>query len=276
MESNGVLKGVERAISLLTRFSHERPSLDLAAATRYLRVPRTTAYRVLRSLEAGRMIVYDEGRRVYRLSLALARLGEIAAASIDLREAARPSLRRLVATTGESAFLLVAQDASAVVIDVLESGHPLKLTLPIGTPWPLHAGATNRVLLAHLPPERIAAYLAGPLARVTPATPIDPAAIAADLQAIRARGYAYTIGELTPDVAAVAVPLMAAGRLLGGLAVAGPSSRIRPGRVTGIMAALRRAATTIEHAIGAGGARATGTTTRVPHARNHRRRGWQV
>lgn len=241
-ESEDLLKGVERAIALLNQFSSERPSLDLATAARALDVPRSTAYRLLRSLEASRVLVYDEPNRTYRLSLAVARLGQVALAGMDLRAIAHPHLRNLAEETGESSFLLVVEGNAAVVIDTVESDKPLKLSRPVGTPWPLHAGASNKVLLAHLPPEAQAAYLGRRLARVTPRTITDAKRLASDLAAIRRRGYAVSTGELTPDVVGIAVPILSGDRLIGALAVAGPSSRLPGGRTARIVARLRAAA----------------------------------
>lgn len=243
------LKTVERALSLLGLFDDGRRAVGLPEVAALLRLPRSTAHRLLASLEGGGLLVYDRRAREYRLSLKVARLGDIARRSVDLRAVARGYLQRLVRETGESAFLLVVQDTSAIVIDVEESGHPLKLTLPVGTPWPLHAGASNRVMLAYLPPEQVAAYLARPLEQVTSRTLTDPAALAAELDATRRRGYAYSVGELTPDVAGVGVPILADGLLVGGLSVAGPASRLGPERVGAVVAALQLAAAGIARAI---------------------------
>ncbi len=240
-EPTDVLRGVERAVALLNRFTAD-PVLDLDGAARHLNVPRSTAYRVLRSLETGGLLVYDRERRVYRLSLALARLGQAALSRIDLRSAARPYLERLARDTGESAFLLVVQGRAAVVIDTVSSDAPLKLTYPVGTPWPLHAGASNKVLLAHLPPEEVDEILSGPLPRVTPRTTTAPDRLRQQLSRIRQRGYAYSRGELTPGVVGVAVPILCSGQLLGALAVAGPSSRLPPARVPAVVRQLKAAA----------------------------------
>ncbi|MDR7419507.1 MAG: IclR family transcriptional regulator [Armatimonadota bacterium] len=241
-DTEDVLKGVERAVALLNLFSIERPTLDLPGASRVLGIPRSTAYRLLRSLEAGHLLVYNERERSYRLGLAVARLGQVALASVDLRAAARPYLRGLVEETGESSFLLVVEGNAAVVIDTQETGEPLKLTRPVGTPWPLHAGASNKVLLAHLPDDAQAEYLRRPLARITPRTTTDPRRLARELARIRRRGYGVTTGELTPGVVGVAVPILSGGRLLGALAVAGPVSRLSNARIPRIVARLRAAA----------------------------------
>ncbi len=116
-------------------------------------------------------------RETYRLGFWLARLGEVAVASVDLRAASRPYLRSLAARTGESAFLLLVQVTSAVV-DVQETSSPLRLTLPVGTPWPLHAGASNRVLLAFLLPSQRKRSSASPLSGSRPARSSTPIASA--------------------------------------------------------------------------------------------------
>lgn len=248
-ESADVLRGVERAVALLNRFTAE-PALDLDGAARHLNVPRTTAYRVLRSLETGGLLVYDPERRAYRLSLAVARLAQAALSRVDLRSVARPYLERLARDTGESAFLLVVQGRAAVVIDTVPTEAPLRLTYPVGTPWPLHAGASNKVLLAHLPPEMVEEILAGPLPRVTPRTTTDPGRLRAELDRIRRRGYAYSKGELTPGVVGVAVPILYSGQLLGALAVAGPASRLPATRVPTVVRQLKAAAADVLRELG--------------------------
>lgn len=256
-----VLRGVQRAVKLLNRFTLDEPALDLTRAARYLSIPRSTAYRVLRSLEAGGLLVYDRHHMAYRLSLALARLGQVALAGVDLPVVSRPWLRALVEETGESAFLLVAEGRSAIVIDMVASDAPLKLTFPVGTPWPLHAGASNKVLLAYLPEAAAAEVLAAPLPPVTPRTMTDARELRAQLQRIRRRGYAYSVGELTPGVVGIAVPILSGGQLLGGLAVAGPVSRLPVARVPQVVGRLKQASDEIAHAV-------EGTGTQKP-------RGWK-
>jgi DNA-binding IclR family transcriptional regulator len=236
------LKSIDRVATLLNHFSARRPTLDLREASHALDVPRSTAYRLLRSMEASGLLVFDEARGTYRLSMGLARLGQVAVGGIDLQGVCRPYLRRLVEETGESSFLLIVEGGAAVVIDTQESEAPLKLTLPVGMPWPLHAGASNKVLLANLPAEEQAAYLQRPLARVTSRTVTDPKRVLRELARIRRQGYAISTGEMTPGVVGVAVPILSGGRLLGALAVAGPVSRLPSHRLPYIVARLKVAA----------------------------------
>ncbi|MDR7519596.1 MAG: IclR family transcriptional regulator [Armatimonadota bacterium] len=242
---SSVLVGVERAGRLLGAFSHHQPTMSVQGASAALGISPSAAYRLLRSLEFGGLLVYDPEARSYRLSARMAHLGQVALSAIDWRAVARPYLRRLKAETGETVVLLVKQGQHAVVVDIETSDHPLRLSYPVGEPWPLHAGATNLVLLAYLPEEEIDAILGQRLVKVTARTVTVPGRLRRKIQRIRRRGYAYTVGELTPGVAAVAVPVHAEGRLLGGLAILGPQTRVPPSRVPHLVGKLRSAALAI-------------------------------
>jgi len=244
-KTSSVLVGVERAMRLLNAFSRHQTTMDPRGAAAALGVSSSTAYRLLRSLEFGGLLVYDPESRAYRLSARVAHLGHVALSSIDWRAMARPYLRRLKEETGETVVLLVKEGQHAVVVDIETSDHPLRLSYPVGEPWPLHAGATNLVLLAFLADEEIEEILGQRLMRLTARTVIIPARLRRKIQLIRRRGYAYTVGELTPGVAGVAVPVHAEGRLLGGLAVLGPQTRIPPSRVPQLVGKLRSAASAI-------------------------------
>jgi DNA-binding IclR family transcriptional regulator len=219
--------------------------MDVPGAAAALGISTSTAYRLLRSLEFGGLLVYAPASRAYRLSVRMAHLGHVALSAIDWRATARPHVRRLKTETGETVVLLVKQGRHAVVVDIETSDHPLKLSYPVGEPWPLHAGATNLVLLAFLSDEEIDGILGQRLGRLTDRTITDPDRLRRRIRSIRRRGYAYTVGELTPGVAGVAVPVRVGGRLLGALAILGPQTRIPSSRVRHLVAKLKSAASAI-------------------------------
>jgi DNA-binding IclR family transcriptional regulator len=164
-------------------------------------------------------------------------------AGIDLRQVAHPFLIRLVSETGESAFLTVVSGDESVCIDRVESAQPVRVTLSIGGRYPLYAGASNKVLLAYLSPGVIDRIVAGGLEPITPRTITDPAAFKADLALIRQQGWAYSVGELTPEVAAIAVPLWDGnGRVVAALSIAGLASRFTEDRLPMLLGKVRQAA----------------------------------
>jgi DNA-binding IclR family transcriptional regulator len=81
------------------------------------------------------------------------------------------------------------------------------------------------------------------LESITPRTITDPIQLRENLATIRRQGWAYTLGELTPGVAAVAVPLLDSnGTLVAALSIAGPVSRFSEDKLTMLRSATERAA----------------------------------
>lgn len=244
---------MDRALRILDMFAQDGHAVRLGDVARSLGIAKSTAHRLLSTLEAHGYVWYDEAARTYHLGLGAVRLGQRALAGIDLRRAALPHLRRLTRLTGETSFLLAVRGDHAVILESVAGGQRLQLTLPVGDPWPLHAGASNLVLLAYLPEAEVEEYLARPLERYTDRTETDPDRLRRRLAEIRRRGYAFTVGELSETIGAVAVPILDGALLLGGLCVAGLSHNFPAWRVAELASLLREAAAAIASELGAAG-----------------------
>jgi len=241
------LKTVDRCLVLLGLFTPETPEWTPSMAAAALGIPRSVAHRLLATLGARGFLTQDRERGRYRPGLRLIALG-LLAQRVHGFEVVRPALRHLAETTGLSVFMTVMEGDTAATVEKVETeGSSVRLTLEVGARSPLHAGASQRVLLAHLPTARQLAHLAHPLQQCTAATLVEPGALRTTLAAIRSRGYDFTVGELTPGVAALAVPLFAPGGLLvASLSVAGPAERVPPEAVSRLLPALQAAAREIE------------------------------
>jgi IclR family acetate operon transcriptional repressor len=241
------LRTVDRCLQMLSLFSASAPEWSPARAAAALGIPRSVAQRLLATLAGRGFLAQDPETRRYRLGSRLIALGLLAQRSYGFAPV-RPVLRRLADATGESVFVTVVEgDVGATVEKVERGDSAVRLTLDVGARSPLHAGASQRVLLAYLPPAEQEQYLAEPLPAFTPHTPTDPAVLREHLALVRARGYDYSVGELTPGVAALAVPLFAAGGiLLGSLSLAGPAERFPPEAAERALPQLRAAAAAVE------------------------------
>ena len=211
---------LEKALDVLALFGGRAEWAESEVA-RELELPTSTAHRILRTLE-GRGYLARTGGGRYRLGPAAAALGRGA----DGTDALRPALARLAAETGETAVLGVAGGGGLLVVDRIESAAPLRLSLEVGAVVPLHAGATSRALLAHLPPADVERVLAGPLPRLAPGTITDPVALRAELERVRARGYATSREETNAGAWGVAAPVLGpGGQARAVLAVVAPLAR---------------------------------------------------
>ncbi|MEO1102762.1 MAG: IclR family transcriptional regulator, partial [Pseudomonadota bacterium] len=183
--------------------------LDLAAITRRTGVSRSSAYRILRSLEDTGFVrrtetgLYTLGTRFFALGEAVARAFKADVLPNILRE----WLDALAEETRETVRLSAYDNGAILLIAaaVPQATHALGFVL--GHQVPLHAGGASKVLLAHLPQETRRRLLADPLAPYTDRTHTNVAALEADLVAIRERGWGHDPGEYSPRVQSYAMPL---------------------------------------------------------------------
>lgn len=215
----GVLDRCVGLLDLLADGPQTLRSLALAS-----RLPRPTAHRLLVALEAHRLVARDASG-AFRLGPRLTELAAVAGPELDLASLAGPVLDRLHRTTGESVQLYVRSGDHRLCIAARDAGTGLRDSVPIGALLPLAAGSGGKVLLAwsglhrDVEPARTSS-------RESTGVP------AAELAAVRDRGWAASVAEREPGVASVSAPVFRDGTLLAALCVSGPVSRLgqAPGR----------------------------------------------
>ncbi|MFN2220420.1 MAG: IclR family transcriptional regulator, partial [Anaerolineae bacterium] len=93
-QSSGV-QAVERAIAILKSFSTERPERGVGELSRELGLHKSTVSRLMQTLEQGGLLARNPETKRYRLGTELLGLASQVLSYMDVREVARPFLRRL-------------------------------------------------------------------------------------------------------------------------------------------------------------------------------------
>ncbi|MGO9322909.1 MAG: IclR family transcriptional regulator [Solirubrobacteraceae bacterium] len=237
---------VARALALLDALRESERDLGVNELARRIGVSPSTASRLLATLESAGM-VQREGQGPFRLGLGLVTLAERVLARLDLRALARPVLVELMERTGETATLSVPGEREAITVDSVPSQSSVVSMARLGRPSVAHATAVGKVMLAFgggpLPRER-------DLRALTERTITDRAQLAAEVLAVRQRGYGTVFGEREMDVNAIAAPVFdRAGALAAILGLQGPANRLQD--PTRLLADLREGAATLTRALGA-------------------------
>src|SRR5581483_8576604 len=136
--------------------------------------------------------------------------------------------------TGETIHFSVPDgDVRLVLIDRVDSIHPVRTFNAIGAATELHASASGKAFLAMLPDDEVAGVLARPLAKVMPNTSVDPQHLMHQVLEARERGYAVNISENRAHVCAVGAAVAGqSGRPVAAVAISMPDLRFEPGRVS--------------------------------------------
>src|SRR5690348_5936202 len=223
------VRSVERAIGILDLLAQGgwRTGAELA---RGLGVHRSTALRLLGTLERHALVECDSRTARYRLGRRLPQLASVVTGEFDLRYVARPICEQLAGATGETATfeLLIGDDI--VPIEQATASNSVVTINWLGRRYPVHCTASGKAFLAFGPAAVRERLLARPLEQVTPRTITDRAELERQLEAARQSGVASTHEELEMGLDAIAAPVYGPdGEMVAAVDVSGPSHRLRSG-----------------------------------------------
>lgn len=224
----GPPSAVQRAASVLALFTQpEHASLGITEIASELDLSKAVVHRLLTSLKDSELVEADPKTRRYRLGPMALALGLAYLANVDLRDRARPVLERLSEVTGETATLSLRQRWTRLYIDQVNPASEVRMTVPIGRPFPLHAGSSSKAFLAFLSEaEQDEFFATQHLEALTGSTVVDEAALRKDLALTLRRGYARSAGERLSGAQSVAAPVFDhQGEVVGVVSVCGPAER---------------------------------------------------
>jgi len=229
----------------------EVEEIGLSDLARRMGVSGPTLFRILATL-AARGYVQKSAASRYRLTLKAWEVGAKAVRRIRLRDVARPFLERLAAATGETVHLSVLQGDGIVIIDKLDSPHPVRVDTFVGLRAPVHCSATGKAILAFTSAEALGEILPTRLLRHTAATIADRAALDRELAEVRRLGWAKNREEWRSGVCAAAVPIFDSARAaVASLSVTVPTPRFSPSALrTTLVPSLKRVGAALSDEIG--------------------------
>jgi DNA-binding IclR family transcriptional regulator len=219
---NATLQTADRALQVLQQFRAQAEGLTVTEIASRLGLHRSTASRLVSTMEARGFLERDAVGSLLRLGPEVARIGRIALAGRELVTVARPVLDGLAAETGETATLAVPMDAQVMTVAQADGSYFVSSGNWVGVRTPMHCAADGKVLLAF---DGAQANLDG-LSKPTKRTIVDPKLLARELEAVRRRGFAVAEGELEEGLVGVAVPVFEAGSCIAALCVSGPEYRL--------------------------------------------------
>lgn len=250
-ESGAGVQSVDRALNILEILarSGECGVTEIAVA---LGVHKSTAFRLVATLEQHRLVEQVEGRGKYRLGVGLLRLAGATSARLDVVQEARPLCKQLAATTGETVNLATLSGSSALYLDQVAGPSALQPHNWVGQHIPLHATSNGKALLAWLPSAELDELL-GRLPSFTGSTITTKPQLRRALETVRQQGYAVAVDELEVGLTAIAAPVRNAhGDVVCSISLSGPTFRLHADRVAAVTPLLVEAAAELSHRLGWG------------------------
>lgn len=209
MDKSSGVGVIDKSVLVLDALSDRPRSLaELVDATG---LPRPTAHRLALALEHHGLVDRDSTGR-FVIGPTLSRWGN----GVDpLRQAAVDVVLRLRDATGESAQVYRRSGDQRLCIAAAEPQAGLRDTVPIGALLTMQAGSAAQVLVAWLPADERASMLRG------------SAFTERDLESVRRRGWAHSVGQREPGVASLSMPVFdTSHHVIAAVSISGPIERL--------------------------------------------------
>jgi DNA-binding IclR family transcriptional regulator len=221
-KEKGGVEAVDRALSILLAFNRSDRALTLTSLCVRTGLHKTTAQRLLSSLERADMVWRLPDKR-YRLGPGIVRLGRVFGAMTGLPDAARGPVEALMRKTNLSVSVYVRRGDLRVCVHRADPPDLPLDAVRVGDARPLDETATGLAF------RRYGDTVAGQ-------TPVEAI---------------FTLGIYNPGMASMACPIYGADDGLAGvLTVSASVTRLSPQTAQAIQADMEKAATDIERAIG--------------------------
>ena len=216
-----------RTVLVLHELAVDASGVQLAVLVERLALPKTSLFRLLRSLENGGYVtsrngLHQVGPQAVKLAMAIMQ-------NREFPKSARTAMEWLSEASSETVILGSIDETGMQVVysDVIDATNPLRFIIKMGTIRPLYTSASGLAILAYMEPADLQAYLESvEFVRYAPGTITSLAALKHKLKEIRGRGTAVSIDGMFEGVFSIAAPVVnGTGQVQAGLSISAPSTR---------------------------------------------------
>lgn len=233
-----------RALDILALFS-EGQRLTLSEIAKRAGLSPSVTYRLLYTLNEHGFVKQHPGEKDYFIGDKAVMLGLVGLQEKRIMCAARKLLWEWWSQTGHIITVMALVDKKAVVVYRINPMPDEADTLYVGNSYPLHTGASTRILLANMPEEDRREYIDSLFIERS-----AKESLLEDMRRIRERGYDYTEQMMTKGIWGLGVPIFdAQGKLAGGISTGDHVENNSPDYVQERLAQLKQLADQIQEAM---------------------------
>lgn len=230
-EENALIQSVDRALSLLEFIAtHPESPLSLTELAAYMKMDKSSIFRLLATLTKHGLVRQEENRKTYRLGYSVFSLASSLYNQMKITQVVSPFLRRIAQESKENAHLAVRSGSFAVFIDREQGSNLISANTNIGDTEELHCTAVGKCLISDFSLEDLS-HLFGQkaLEQYTETTIVQLPALLAELKKVQSQGYAVDMEEYNPNVVCLAGPIQSYnGKIVAAVGISGPKDRMLP------------------------------------------------
>jgi IclR family transcriptional regulator, acetate operon repressor len=250
--TDGSVRAVERALSLLEAMADEARGVGLSDLARKVGFPVSTVHRLLVTLQGRGFVRYDQRAGLWSIGRTALAVGTNFAETRNLVAAARPIIERIGADSRELINLGVLDERRVVFLSRYDPGARRVSAPRTSQAIPAHCSSIGKAIMASLPDRELHAIVGErELPAVTPNSIVRPPALLTACCKIRQTGFAIDDEENTIGLRCVAAPIFDEYRRpIAALSIAAPAQRLNDEQVAAFGGMLASAAQRITSACG--------------------------
>jgi len=220
------VRSVRKAMEILCAFTPETPLWTLTEFSLKLKIPKSTALNLLRTLERFDLITKDPGDNHYHLGLRIFQLSPLLSQNAKLVMNAQPHLRLLAEQTGETVKLGTLWNGHVLILDAIESKFALHTRGDKGCLSAIHSTGLGKAVLAKMDIGLRQVLGQRRLKKFTDHTITAPKLLEHEVARVQSAGYALDREESEVGVHCIAATIPTPdGWPPAAVSISGPSDR---------------------------------------------------
>lgn len=243
-------KLIRKAFIMLRAFHGADEGLTSQELSHRARLPKASGHRLIRTLEdIGAVMRGPDGK--YRLGMTLVSLSHDVAVNDLLRDTSQAVLREISERLDLTVHMGLLHDGMVTYIAKVSDSTNFSASTRIKARHEAYCSALGKVLLAALESDAMESFLQnGGFVAKTPHTITDPALLRAEIEKVRANGYAVDDEEAVLGVRSIAVPICDSdGRTMAAISATDDAACMDEAQLREAREALLHAAVAIGHKI---------------------------
>ena len=249
---NDIVQSLDRGLQILDYLSTKDEYVSLAELTSYIRLNKSTVYRIMKTLLRKGYVRQDAETKKYSLGFRVFDLSRALSSILSLGKEAGPLLKELTEKTGESGHLAVLFEGMATLTGTENSSEVLAINSEVGRREPLYCTALGKVLLAYLGKKEFEDVISKcDIKRFTKNTITSAANLREELNKVRSCGYAIDDEASRIGVRCIAAPVYSAdGTIVAAIGISGPGSRVTKGKLPELSKIVKKVGASLSSALG--------------------------
>jgi DNA-binding IclR family transcriptional regulator len=239
---------ISKTLAVLKAFTDQQMEWGVNELARYLDVPVSSLHRILKILKNEGILEVSSESGKYRFGLEMVRMASVISAKIDIKNVARPCMKRLSNVLNESVYLAIyhPQHKKMSFIDSVHSSNVFQYVLEIGVLQPLYIAASGKVILAFLNSTEIEAVF-----QEADINEEEEKGIRKEIELIYSQGYALTSNERNIGAFGIGAPIFNASQeVMGSIISVIPLNNFNENKKDTIIRHVKEEAINISRALG--------------------------